>query len=106
MPDVRMSFIGDTYVQRPNPDEIFEPNRHHFREADVLFCNLETVVADEQYLPPHDTMRRFPRTDEHILSSYLSAGAEIPWPAKTRGTLSRSTEGVLGDSLGVAASGK
>jgi poly-gamma-glutamate capsule biosynthesis protein CapA/YwtB (metallophosphatase superfamily) len=69
-----MAFIGDTYVQRPDPDAIFGPNMHHFREADILFCNLETVVADEQYLPAHDTMRRFPRTDERILASYLNAG--------------------------------
>ena len=72
-----MAFIGDTYIQRPDPDAIFSPNLHHFREADILFCNLETVIADEQYLPKHDTMRRFPRTDERILSSYLNAGINV-----------------------------
>lgn len=77
MSTVKLAFIGDTYVQRPDPNAVFAPNLHHFRQADVLFCNLETVVADEQYLPPHDTMRRFPRTDEKTLQSYLDAGINV-----------------------------
>jgi hypothetical protein len=65
MPDVRMAFIGDTYVQRPDPDAVFQPNLHHFQQADVLFANLETVVADEQYLresilyPSRKTVKEF-----------------------------------------------
>jgi poly-gamma-glutamate synthesis protein (capsule biosynthesis protein) len=77
MAEVKVSFIGDTYVQRSNPDEVFAPNMHHFQAADVLFANLETVVADEKYLPADDPMRRFPRTDEKTLDSYLKAGINV-----------------------------
>ena len=77
MPEVKVSFIGDTYVQRDDPDAVFAPNKHHFDEADVLFCNLETVVADAKYLPADDPMARFPRTDERVLDSYLKAGINV-----------------------------
>ncbi len=72
-----MTVIGDTYVQRADPDAVFAPNRHLFDGSDVFFCNLETVVADEKYLPADDPMRRFPRTDETILKSYLEAGINV-----------------------------
>ncbi|MFC1817100.1 CapA family protein, partial [Thermodesulfobacteriota bacterium] len=76
MTDVKMVFIGDTFVQRPDPDSAFTPNSRLFKEADIVFCNLETVVADAKYLSPHDRDRR-PRTDESILPAYPRAGINV-----------------------------
>lgn len=54
MADISMVFVGDTYVQRPDPDSAFKLNMEYFHGADILFCNLETVVADEQHVPADD----------------------------------------------------
>jgi poly-gamma-glutamate synthesis protein (capsule biosynthesis protein) len=75
--DVRMALIGDAYVQRPNPDSAFDPARPYFEQADIVFCNLETVVADEKYLPVGNAEKDFPRTDESTLGSYLRAGINV-----------------------------
>ena len=77
MSDVRIAFIGDTYIQRPDPEGAFAPNMGVFDHPDIFFCNLETVVADAQYLPAYDPMARFPRTDEAILRYYLDAGINV-----------------------------
>jgi poly-gamma-glutamate capsule biosynthesis protein CapA/YwtB (metallophosphatase superfamily) len=77
MPDLRMVLIGDTYVQRPDPDAVFAPNLPFFDKPDIFFCNLETVVADAKYLPAYDPMARFPRTDEPVFDAYLRAGINV-----------------------------
>lgn len=74
--DVVMVLIGDTYVQRPDPDAAFAPLAPYLKGADVAFCNLETVVADAKYLPPDDHDTR-PRTDESVLSAYVRAGINV-----------------------------
>jgi poly-gamma-glutamate capsule biosynthesis protein CapA/YwtB (metallophosphatase superfamily) len=74
--DLNMLFVGDIYVQRPNPDSAFDPIRRYLDEADVAFCNLECVVADAKYLDPYDRDVR-PRTDEANLDGYLRAGFNV-----------------------------
>jgi len=74
--DVTMALIGDTFVQRPDPDSAFAPALPIFKDADIVFCNLETVVADAKYLSPYDVDRR-PRTDEAIFPAYLRAGINV-----------------------------
>ncbi len=76
MSDVTMVFVGDVYVQRPDPDSAFAPALHLLKDADIAFCNLETVIADAKYLSPHDRDPR-PRTDEWILPAYLRAGFNV-----------------------------
>ncbi len=71
-----MLLVGDVYVQRPDPDTAFAPIQHLLKEADIAFCNLETVIADAKYLDPHDRDTH-PRTDEWILDSYLRAGFNV-----------------------------
>src|SRR3990167_1899355 len=74
--DVKMVMIGDTFVQRPDPDSAFAPVLPFFKDADIVFCNLETVIADAKYLSPHDHDRR-PRTDEWVFPAYLRAGINV-----------------------------
>lgn len=74
--DVKMALIGDTFVQRLDPDSAFAPALSLFKAADIVFCNLETVVADAKYLTPYDYDRR-PRTDESIFPAYLRAGINV-----------------------------
>ena len=76
MADVSMVFVGDTYVDRQDPDSAFKPNMRYFQGADILFCNLETVVADEKYVPADDPSDG-PRTDEWMFPAYLRAGFNV-----------------------------
>ena len=76
MSDLQMVLVGDTYVQRPDPESAFAPVLPFTKAADIAFCNLETVVADQKYISPHDRDPR-PRTDEAILPYYLKAGFNV-----------------------------
>jgi len=71
-----MVMVGDNYVQRPDPDTAFAPALPYLKEADIGFCNLETVVADAKYLAAHDHDTR-PRTDEWIFPHYMKAGFNV-----------------------------
>jgi poly-gamma-glutamate synthesis protein (capsule biosynthesis protein) len=74
--EVKLVCVGDVFVQRPDPDSAFVPLKPLMRDAQVGFCNLETVVADAKYLDPSDKDPR-PRTDEWILPAYTRAGFNI-----------------------------
>jgi len=76
MADVRMILVGDAYVQRSDPDSAFAPNLAYFEDADIFFCNLETVVAGPEYVAAQP-MRRAPRTDEWMLAAYQRAGINV-----------------------------
>ena len=76
MSDLQMVLVGDTYVQRPDPESAFAPVLPFTKVADIAFCNLETVIADKSYISPHDRDPR-PRTDEAILPYYLQAGFNV-----------------------------
>jgi poly-gamma-glutamate capsule biosynthesis protein CapA/YwtB (metallophosphatase superfamily) len=76
MADITMVMVGDNYVQRKEPDTAFAPARPYLKDADIGFCNLETVIADAKYLAPHDHDKR-PRTDEWIFPYYLKAGFNV-----------------------------
>lgn len=76
MSDLKMVLVGDNYVQRKEPDIAFAPALPYLKDADIAFCNLETVVADEKYLAPHDHDTR-PRTDEWIFPHYMKAGFNV-----------------------------
>ena len=68
MSDVSIVMVGDTFVGRPDPDAAFDTARQLLADADVAFCNLETVVADPEYLAPDDHDPH-PRTDERKLAA-------------------------------------
>ena len=74
--DVEIVFVGDAYVQRPDPDSAFEYVGPYLRAADIAFCNLETVIADPQYLV-QEHRRKGPRTDEWMLQAYVRAGFKV-----------------------------
>lgn len=76
MADITMVMVGDNYVQRKDPDTAFAPALPYLKDADIGFCNLETVVADAKYLSPHDHDTR-PRTDEWIFPHYIKAGFNV-----------------------------
>ncbi|MFC1870430.1 CapA family protein [Chloroflexota bacterium] len=76
MADVKMLFVGDTNVGRPDPDSAFASVLHLLQDADVRFCNLETVVADAKYLHPYDRSP-LPRADEWMFESYVRAGFNV-----------------------------
>jgi len=74
--ELNMVMIGDAYIQRADPDSAFEPVRPFLANADIGFCNLETVIADRKYLDPDDHDTR-PRSDESALPAYLRAGFNV-----------------------------
>lgn len=76
MSDVSIVMVGDTFVGRPDPDTAFDTARHLLADADIAFCNLETVVADPGYLAPDDHDSH-PRTDEWKLAAYARAGFNV-----------------------------
>src|ERR1044072_6444741 len=76
MSDLQMVLVGDTYVQRPDPASAFESVLPFTKDADIAFCNLETVIADKKYISPHDRDTR-PRTDDAIQPFYLKAGFNV-----------------------------
>ncbi len=76
MPDVTLAFVGDAYIQRADPDSAFAPVAPYLKNADIAFCNLETVIADKSYLDPSDH-RTLPRTDESVLPHYIKAGFNV-----------------------------
>ena len=76
MGDVKMVLLGDTNVAQPDPDSAFAPAMDLLRDADIRFCNLETVVADAQYLHPYDRSH-LPRTEEWMFESYVRAGFDV-----------------------------
>ncbi|HWL72837.1 MAG TPA: CapA family protein, partial [Burkholderiaceae bacterium] len=71
--DVNMVLVGDTFVGRPNPDDVFKPVKHLIQGADIAFCNLETVVADSNHIDQYDRDAR-PRMDESSIAAYMRAG--------------------------------
>jgi poly-gamma-glutamate synthesis protein (capsule biosynthesis protein) len=71
-----MILVGDTNVGRPDPDSAFNPVLNWLQDADIRFCNLETVVADAKYVSQFDRSP-LPRTDEWMFESYLKAGFNI-----------------------------
>ncbi len=76
MSDVKMILVGDTNVGRPDPDSAFASVLPVLQDADIRFCNLETVLADARYLSPYDRVT-LPRTDESVLASYVKAGFNV-----------------------------
>ena len=76
MGDVKMILLGDTNVSRPDPVSAFTPALDLLKDADIRFCNLETIVADAQYLHPYDRSH-LPRTEEWMFESYVRAGFDV-----------------------------
>jgi poly-gamma-glutamate synthesis protein (capsule biosynthesis protein) len=62
---------------RPDPDSAFTGASQYLQDADITFCNLETVLADEKYLEPDDPYSMFPRTDEWMFESHVKAGINV-----------------------------
>ena len=106
--DVELVLVGDSYIQRPDPDSAFTHVSKYFRAADIAFCNLETVVADEKYLVAHNR-RHGPRTDEWMFDAYLRAGFKVMNMANNP-SMYQGLEGLLRtldvlDKAGIAHSG-
>jgi len=76
MSEVKIVLIGDTYISRPDPDSAFNPVIELFQDADIRFCNLETIVADAKYINAYDRTD-LPRTDEWMLKAYVRAGINV-----------------------------
>ena len=77
MAEIKMVLIGDTSVfGRSDPDSAFSSALPLLKDADIRFCNLETVVADTKYLHPYDRSP-LPRTDEKIFEAYIRAGFNV-----------------------------
>ncbi|MEE8443285.1 MAG: CapA family protein [Dehalococcoidia bacterium] len=76
MSDVKMVMIGDTNVGRADPDSAFASALHLLQDADITFCNLETVIADAKYCSQYDRSH-LPRTDEWKFAAYLKAGFNV-----------------------------
>src|SRR5919106_502444 len=76
MSDVKMLLVGDTNVGRPAPASALASALPLLRDADIRFCNLETVVADAKYLHPYDRSH-LPRTEEWMFQAYLRAGFNV-----------------------------
>ena len=82
MSDVKMILVGDTNVAgdprspRADPDSAFASVLYLLQDADIRFCNLETVLADRKYLSPYDSST-YPRTDESLLAAYVKAGFNV-----------------------------
>jgi poly-gamma-glutamate synthesis protein (capsule biosynthesis protein) len=74
--DIEIALVGDVYVQRPDPDSTFEYATKHLQKADIVFGNLETVVADLEHLPLDDRAHG-PRTDEWMIDAYVRAGFHV-----------------------------
>ena len=72
MSDVKMLLLGDTNVGRPDSASALASSLHLIRDADIRFCNLETVVADAKYLHPYDRSH-LPRTEEWMFDAYVLA---------------------------------
>lgn len=77
MADVRMVLVGDVSVTREDPDSAFGDAAQYLQDADITYCNLETVLADEKYLEPNDPHAMFPRTDEWKFESHVKAGINV-----------------------------
>jgi poly-gamma-glutamate capsule biosynthesis protein CapA/YwtB (metallophosphatase superfamily) len=71
---VELVLVGDVYVQRPDPDSTFAYAGKYLRAADIVFGNLETVVADLEHL---DGAGHGPRTDEWMIGAYVNAGFHV-----------------------------
>jgi poly-gamma-glutamate synthesis protein (capsule biosynthesis protein) len=106
--DIEVVFVGDSYVQRPDPDSAFAYVGDYLRAADIAFCNLETVIADPQYLVA-EHCRKGPRTDEWMLDAYVRAGIKVVNVANNP-SMYKGVEGLLRtihllDSAGIAHAG-
>jgi poly-gamma-glutamate synthesis protein (capsule biosynthesis protein) len=103
---VELTLVGDVYVQRPDPDSTFAQAGKYLRAADIVFGNLETVVADPEHL---DGRGHGPRTDEWMIGAYLSAGFNVMNLANNP-SMYRGTQGLLRtmevlDKAGIAYGG-
>jgi len=103
---VEVALVGDVYVQRPDPDSTFDYARQYLKSADIVFGNLETVVADPEHL---DGGGHGPRTDEWMLDAYVRAGFNVLNLANNPG-MYRGMKGLLRtievlDKAGIAHGG-
>lgn len=101
---ITMVCVGDVNVSRPNPDSAFVGTKR-WLEADIVFCNLETVVSDT-YSPEGSGLPRMP---EWMFQSYIDAGFNVvnqannPHTYQGRLALERSVEFL--EERGVAHAG-
>jgi poly-gamma-glutamate capsule biosynthesis protein CapA/YwtB (metallophosphatase superfamily) len=104
--NIEVVLVGDVYVQRPDPDSTFDYARQYLKSADIVFGNLETVVADPEHL---DGGGHGPRTDEWMLDAYVRAGFNVVNLANNP-SMYRGVKGLLRtievlDKAGIAHSG-
>src|SRR4030042_6201848 len=77
MAEVKIVMVGDTNImERSDPDSAFASMLPLLKDADICFCNLETVVADTKYLNPYDRSP-LPRTDEWKFEAFKRAGFNV-----------------------------
>src|SRR5262245_15372849 len=88
---VELALVGDVYVNRPDPDSTFAYAAKYLRSSDIVFGNLETVVADLEHL---DGRGHGPRTDEWMIGAYVNAGFHVMNLANNP-SMYRGTTGLL-----------
>ena len=106
--DVVMLLSGDLYVQRPEPESIFEYTAGYLRGADLFFGNLEAAVTDRGR-PTEAKERPQFKSDERMFLAYTYAGLDACGLANNH-SMNYGPEGLLRtiellDAAGIAHAG-
>lgn len=106
--DVVMLLSGDLYIQRPEPESIFEYTAKQLREADIFFGNLEAAVTDRGKPTEAKPVAQF-KSEERVFPAYIHAGLDACGLANNH-SMNYGPEGLLRtvellDGAGIAHAG-
>jgi poly-gamma-glutamate capsule biosynthesis protein CapA/YwtB (metallophosphatase superfamily) len=106
--DVLMLLSGDLYVQREEPESIFEYAGKPLREADLFFGNLEAAVTDRGKPTEAKPVAQF-KSEERMFPAYTFAGLDACGMANNH-SMNYGPEGLLRttellDAAGIAHTG-
>src|SRR5438105_1699696 len=91
--DMTMVLCGDLYVNRPDPESIFEFTAGRLREADLFFGNLEAAVTDRGKPSDAKTGVGF-KSEERMFPAYTYAGLDAVGLANNH-SMNYGSEGLL-----------
>jgi len=103
-----MLLSGDLYIQRPEPESIFEYTAKELREADLFFGNLEAAVTDRGKPTEAKPVAQF-KSEERMFPAYVHAGLDACGLANNH-SMNYGPEGLLRtvellDGAGIAHAG-